>query len=93
MAQDLDAPPPKPDMPVPVSDSEFAPGTAVLAETVLCPCGRTLRRLSRIYGRNDNMVKVRGVNVFSEALGETCGTPRQDAAAAPNTASSFDTSG
>ena len=58
-------------MPVPVSDSEFAPGTAVLAETVLCPCGRTLRRLSRIYGRNDNMVKVRGVNVFTEAIGVT----------------------
>jgi len=34
-----------------------------------CPCGCTFRRLTRIYGRNDNMVKVRGVNVFTEAIG------------------------
>jgi len=36
-----------------------------------CPCGCTFRRLTRIYGRNDNMVKVRGVNVFTEAIGVT----------------------
>lgn len=36
-----------------------------------CPCGCTFRRLSKIYGRNDNMVKVRGVNVFTEAIGAT----------------------
>jgi phenylacetate-CoA ligase len=34
-----------------------------------CPCGCTFRRLTKIYGRNDNMVKVRGVNVFTEAVG------------------------
>ena len=34
-----------------------------------CPCGCTFRRLTKIYGRNDNMVKVRGVNVFTEAIG------------------------
>lgn len=34
-----------------------------------CPCGCTMRRLKRIYGRNDNMVKLRGVNVFPEAIG------------------------
>lgn len=34
-----------------------------------CPCGSTMRRLHRIYGRNDNMVKLRGVNVFPEAVG------------------------
>lgn len=34
-----------------------------------CPCGCSFRRLTRIYGRNDNMVKVRGVNVFTEAIG------------------------
>ena len=35
----------------------------------LCPCGGTLKRLDRIFGRNDTMVKLRGVNVFPEAVG------------------------
>jgi phenylacetate-CoA ligase len=34
-----------------------------------CACGSTMRRLQRIFGRNDNMVKLRGVNVFPEAVG------------------------
>ena len=37
--------------------------------TDACPCGSTMRRLDRIYGRNDNMIKLRGVNVFPEAIG------------------------
>ncbi|MGE0314311.1 MAG: phenylacetate--CoA ligase family protein [Lautropia sp.] len=37
--------------------------------TDTCPCGSTMRRLQRIFGRNDNMVKLRGVNVFPEAVG------------------------
>jgi phenylacetate-CoA ligase len=37
--------------------------------TGVCPCGNTMRRLQRIFGRNDNMVKLRGVNVFPEAVG------------------------
>ena len=41
--------------------SSFVPGT--------CACGSTLRRLSRIFGRSDNMIKLRGVNVFPEAIG------------------------
>ena len=41
--------------------SAYVPGT--------CACGGTLRRLARIFGRNDNMVKLRGVNVFPEAVG------------------------
>ena len=28
-----------------------------------------MRRMVRIFGRNDNMVKLRGVNVFPEAVG------------------------
>jgi phenylacetate-CoA ligase len=36
-----------------------------------CPCGNTQRRLKAIYGRNDSMVKLRGVNVFPEAIGAT----------------------
>ena len=37
--------------------------------TDACPCGGTMRRLQRIFGRNDNMIKLRGVNVFPEAIG------------------------
>lgn len=37
--------------------------------TGACACGNTQRRLKAIYGRNDNMVKLRGVNVFPEAIG------------------------
>jgi phenylacetate-CoA ligase len=37
--------------------------------TDACPCGNTMRRMVRIFGRNDNMVKLRGVNVFPEAVG------------------------
>lgn len=41
--------------------SSLMPGT--------CACGGTHRRLSRIFGRSDNMVKLRGVNLFPEAVG------------------------
>ena len=34
-----------------------------------CSCGCTHRSISKIFGRNDNMVKLRGVNVFPEAIG------------------------
>lgn len=37
--------------------------------TDTCPCGNTMKRLKRIFGRNDNMIKLRGVNVFPEAIG------------------------
>jgi phenylacetate-CoA ligase len=42
-----------------------------------CPCGCSFRRLTKIYGRNDNMVKVRGVNVFTEAIGVTVAADRR----------------
>ncbi len=29
-----------------------------------CPCGRTMRRIGRIVGRSDDMLIIRGVNVF-----------------------------
>jgi phenylacetate-CoA ligase len=41
--------------------SQFAPGH--------CPSGSAHRRLTKILGRSDNMVKLRGVNVFPEAIG------------------------
>lgn len=34
-----------------------------------CACGSTLARLDKIFGRADNMIKLRGVNVFPEAVG------------------------
>ncbi len=42
-----------------------------------CPCGSTMRRLVRIFGRNDNMVKLRGVNVFPEAVGAVVAEDRR----------------
>ena len=35
-----------------------------------CECGSWLRRMARFAGRADNMVKLRGVNVWPEAVGE-----------------------
>lgn len=45
--------------------SSIVPGT--------CACGGTHVRLERIFGRNDGMVKLRGVNVFPEAVGAIVG--------------------
>jgi phenylacetate-CoA ligase len=33
-----------------------------------CPCGRTHRRLSRIAGRTDDMLIVRGVNIYPQQI-------------------------
>lgn len=41
--------------------SALMPGT--------CECGSTLLRMEKIFGRTDTMVKLRGVNVFPEAIG------------------------
>jgi phenylacetate-CoA ligase len=35
-----------------------------------CECGSWLRRMTGFAGRGDNMVKVRGINVWPEALGD-----------------------
>jgi phenylacetate-CoA ligase len=35
-----------------------------------CPCGRTLRRMDRITGRTDDMLIIRGVNVFPVQFAE-----------------------
>ncbi len=40
--------------------------TAILPET--CPCGRTLRRMRRIGRRSDDMLIVRGVNVYPSQI-------------------------
>ena len=41
--------------------SAWSPGT--------CACGSHHKRLQRIFGRSDNMIKLRGTNVFPEAVG------------------------
>lgn len=38
--------------------------------TAPCPCGRTLHRISRILGRSDDMITVKGVNVFPSQVEE-----------------------
>ena len=40
--------------------------TSVIAER--CPCGRTHRRLNRITGRTDDMLIVRGVNIYPQQI-------------------------
>lgn len=40
--------------------------TAILADP--CPCGRTHRRIERIAGRADDMLIVRGVNVYPQEI-------------------------
>jgi phenylacetate-CoA ligase len=43
---------------------------SVLYPRERCACGSWLRRMGPFAGRADNMVKLRGVNVWPEALGE-----------------------
>jgi len=45
--------------------SAFLPGT--------CQCGNRHRRLEKIFGRSDNMVKLRGINIYPEAVGALVG--------------------
>jgi phenylacetate-CoA ligase len=40
--------------------------TSLISER--CPCGRTHRRLNRITGRSDDMLIVRGVNVYPQQI-------------------------
>jgi phenylacetate-CoA ligase len=42
-----------------------------------CPCGSVHRRITGVFGRSDNMVKLRGVNVFPEAIGAIIGEDRR----------------
>ncbi|MDR0459059.1 MAG: phenylacetate--CoA ligase, partial [Coriobacteriales bacterium] len=39
-----------------------------------CPCGRTMRRMDRIAGRSDDMLIIRGVNVFPNQFAEVVGS-------------------
>lgn len=42
---------------------------SAFCEDGICQCGNRHRRLKSIYGRSDNMIKLRGINVFPEAIG------------------------
>jgi phenylacetate-CoA ligase len=42
--------------------------TTIMADA--CPCGRTHRRISRFVGRTDDMLVIRGVNVFPSQIEE-----------------------
>ncbi|HQL96048.1 MAG TPA: phenylacetate--CoA ligase, partial [Candidatus Hydrogenedentes bacterium] len=42
--------------------------TSIFAEP--CPCGRTIRRIRRISRRSDDMLIIRGVNVFPSQIEE-----------------------
>lgn len=39
-------------------------------DTSPCPCGRTTKRMSRVKGRSDDMLIIRGVNVFPSQIEE-----------------------
>jgi phenylacetate-CoA ligase len=38
-----------------------------------CPCGRTFRRMERVTGRSDDMLIIRGVNVFPSQIEQVLG--------------------
>ncbi|MCX7912998.1 MAG: phenylacetate--CoA ligase [Thermodesulfovibrionales bacterium] len=40
--------------------------TSLISEP--CPCGRTFKRISRIIGRTDDMIKIKGINVFPSQI-------------------------
>jgi phenylacetate-CoA ligase len=45
-------------------------GLSYLYPRKQCACGSWLRRIGPFAGRGDNMVKLRGINVWPEAVGE-----------------------
>jgi len=48
----------------------YRTGDLTAITTSPCPCGRTHRRISRIKGRTDDMMIVRGVNIFPRQVEE-----------------------
>ncbi|MDY6990483.1 MAG: phenylacetate--CoA ligase [Thermodesulfobacteriota bacterium] len=47
----------------------FRTGDLTSLDDAPCPCGRTLARISRISGRCDNIVIVKGVNIYPRRVG------------------------
>jgi phenylacetate-CoA ligase len=48
----------------------FRTGDLVRLDCAPCPCGRTLARMSRIAGRCDEVVIVKGINIFPARVGQ-----------------------
>ena len=48
----------------------FRTGDLVRLDYAPCPCGRTLARMSRIEGRCDEVVIVKGTNIFPNRVGQ-----------------------
>lgn len=48
----------------------YRTGDLASLETAACPCGRTTARISRIAGRVDDLITVKGVSFFPEFVGE-----------------------
>jgi phenylacetate-CoA ligase len=46
----------------------FKTGDMTTLKTEECPCGRTFRRMGRIFGRADDMLKVRGVKFWPKTV-------------------------
>ncbi len=40
--------------------------TSLISEP--CSCGRTFRRMSKVIGRTDDMIKIRGINIFPSQI-------------------------
>jgi len=48
----------------------FKTGDLTRLDYAPCHCGRTLARIARIAGRSDNVVVVKGINIFPERVGQ-----------------------
>lgn len=46
----------------------FRTGDITSLDYAPCPCGRTLVRMARVFGRTDDMLIIRGVNVFPSQI-------------------------
>jgi len=46
----------------------YRTGDITLLDTTICACGRTLARMEKVSGRTDDMLIVRGVNVFPSQI-------------------------
>jgi phenylacetate-CoA ligase len=46
----------------------YRTGDITVLNYELCPCGRTHVRMSRVFGRSDDMLIIRGVNVFPSQI-------------------------
>ena len=46
----------------------YRTGDLAAVTRALCECGRTLARMSKVVGRTDDMIVVRGVNIFPSQI-------------------------